>query len=109
MEDNFESGPFCKAVLTGLFAGIVASVSSLLYNLLFMYFSGFPLSEIINISTIIFGINVLLVIAGVLYFYLTNAFRGGVVAFISIFVLLTLLCLWKITGIQRSENITYSI
>lgn len=103
MDDNFESGPFCKAVLTGLFAGIIASVSSLVFDLLFRYYTGFPYSTIINVSTIIFGINVAVLASGLLY-YLLRKSRMGNVIFISAFLLITIFCVMKVTTVERSSN-----
>ncbi|MEO6000587.1 MAG: hypothetical protein ABIN89_27310 [Chitinophagaceae bacterium] len=102
MEKDFESGMFCKVALTGLFAGICATVGSLLYDLVFCYYSGFPYSAIVNISTIIFGITTTVFVAGVLYYYLINASRLGSAIFIVAFIFLTVFCLWRASFAERS-------
>lgn len=102
MEENFESGMFCKVILTGLFAGIFATLGCLLYDLLFCYFTDFPYAAIVNISTIIFGITITVFVAGLLYYYLVKLFRAGSVIFVITFVLLTIFCLWRASFAVRS-------
>jgi len=104
MEDNFESGMFCKVILTGLFAGIFATLGCLLYDLLFCYYSGFPYATIINISTIIFAITTVVFVAGLLYYYMLKAFRSGGVVFVITFLLLTAFCLWRTSFVERSVD-----
>jgi hypothetical protein len=102
MEKEFESGMFCKVVLTGLFAGIFATLSCLLFDLLFCYFTGYPYAEVINISTIIFAITSAVLVAGLIYYYLIKALRQGSIIFIITFVLLTAFCLWRVSFVESS-------
>lgn len=101
---DFESGMFCKVALTGLFTGIFATLSCLLYDLLFCYYTGFPYCTIINVSTIIFAITSAVLVAGLLYYYLLKAFRLGNIIFIGVFIIFTLFALWRTSFVERSVN-----
>jgi hypothetical protein len=55
--------------MTGLFIGIADTVICLLYNLFYRDGGhGFFSSDIVNVSSIIFGTNILFVVIGVLFF-----------------------------------------
>ena len=102
MKEDELSTPFARSLLTGLFAGITATLACFAFTVTYISFSGFPLSAFINVSSIIFACNLLLLACGIIYFYLRKAFRHGGTIFIVAFVLVTLFCLWKTTGIERS-------
>ncbi len=101
---NHEISFLGKALLTGVFAGIVATVISLVYNILYRDATGFMPSEIINVSSLIFGVNVLFVLVGLSYFAFLKLFKRGDLIFIVVFVLITVFCLWKTAGVHRSAD-----
>src|ERR1700761_9498761 len=92
-ENDFTSTfPFIKALMTALFVGIAATILCLGYNLFYRdgghsFFS----SDIINVSSIIFGVNLLFVVIGVLYFFFTRGARTGEITFSVLFLALTIL------------------
>ena len=55
MNYDYEQTEFSKSLLAGVFTGITATTLSLLFNAFFRRFIGFSLSDIINVSTIIFA------------------------------------------------------
>jgi hypothetical protein len=96
--------PLSKAVLTGLFVGIVATVICLLYNIFYRDSTGFPLSNFINVSSLIFAVNLLFLVIGFVYYAFLQANRKGEIAFVIFFLLLTIYFTLKAAGIHRSDN-----
>ena len=98
------SQKFSKFLLTGVFAGIVATVISLVFNILYRDATGFSLSGIVNVSTLIFGVNILFVLVGLCYFIFLKLFRKGDLLFIFSFALLTAFCIWKARSVHRTDD-----
>src|SRR4051794_12876664 len=94
---------FTKAILTGLFTGIMVSLLCLFYDQIYRHITDFSLSQIINVSTIIFITNLLLLVSGILYYVFIKSFRGGEIIYIILFALLTIFCLWKAGSVERSN------
>ncbi|MFL9483649.1 hypothetical protein ACI6Q2_12790 [Chitinophagaceae bacterium LWZ2-11] len=105
MTYDYQQTPFSKAVFTGLFCGLAATLACLGYDLFFRLDTGFTLSSIVNVASIIFFTLSVLVAAGIIYHLLTRNLRIGKVVFIILFLLLTAFTLWKISGVERSPDI----
>jgi len=105
-KDDFTSSfPFIKALMTALFVGIADTILCLCYNLLFRDSSGgFLSSNIINVSSIIFGVNILFLVIGVLYFGFLQAAGKGEMAFSALFVVLTIIGVIAALHVHRSSD-----
>jgi hypothetical protein len=104
--DDFTSSfPFMKALMTGLAIGISDTVLCLLYNLLYRDGGhGFFSSDLINVSSIIFGTNILFVLIGVLFFAFAKGARKGEVAFSILFIVLTIIGAIAAAQVHRSAD-----
>lgn len=100
--------PFSRAILTGLFVGIIATFVCIGYNILYRGETGFPLFDIINVSSLIFLVNILFVVVGLIYYWLRLAFKKDLV-FVLVFVLLTVLFSWMAMHVQRSDNPLFNL
>lgn len=96
--------PFSKAFMTGLFVGIVCTFVCLTYNLIYRSETGFAVNDIINVGSIIFGVNILFMVIGLIYYWLKKMFGRGEVVFIILFSLLTIFLVWEAEGVRRSGN-----
>lgn len=96
--------PFSKALLTGLFAGIAATFICIIYNVIYRDETSFPLFNFINVSSLIFLVNILFMVIGVVYYWFIKYIRRGELFFIFTFVLLTLVCILNVSGIHRSDD-----
>ena len=97
--------PFIKALMTGLFIGIIDTFICLLYNLLYRDGGhGFFSSDLINVSSIIFGTNILFVLIGVLFFAFSRGAMKGEVAFSILFIVLTITGAIAAAHVQRSAD-----
>ncbi|RYZ24544.1 MAG: hypothetical protein EOO16_00120 [Chitinophagaceae bacterium] len=67
MKETFPTQPGYRGLMTGLFAGLVATLACLLFNLIYRKETGFLPTEIINIVTLSFAVNLLFPVVGMLY------------------------------------------
>ena len=104
MNHDYESTEFSKSLLAGLFAGIAATVVNLLYNFYIRRATGFSLSEIINVSTIIFISILLMTVAGLFFYLFHHYLKNGTLIYKIISVLFTLLGVYFSMTVQRSQN-----
>lgn len=101
---NEQDGSFTRAMLTGLFIGIVDTLICLTYNIGYRDITGYIPSAFINVSSLIFGVNLLLLIIGMIYFAFSRLFGKRDYVFITVFLILTLFFLWKAdTGHRFSD------
>ncbi|RYY00235.1 MAG: hypothetical protein EOO53_22330 [Gammaproteobacteria bacterium] len=102
MNDTYMT-PFTKALLTGLFVGITATVLCIAYNIVYRDSTGFALSDYINVSSLIFAVNLIFLVFGMLY-YAFSRIKKGEVLFIVVMLLVTAVLAFLSAGIHRSEE-----
>ena len=83
-------------MMTGLFIGIIDTVICLFYNVFYRSYSGFFPSELINVSSIIFVVNLLLLILGLVFFLFIKSFKGGAGAFGILMLVVTIFLAYKV-------------
>lgn len=101
---DFPKSRFYQAMMTGFFVGFFATVICLVYNIVFRDTTGFPLSSLINVSTIIFLVNLLFPVIGIIYYGLMTAFKKADLVFIIACILLFALCIWKTETVHRTDD-----
>ena len=102
--DYFPQSTFSRTLLTSVFAGIIATLACLIYDVLFRESTHFNLNPLINVSTLIFAVNLIFLVIGVLYYAFKKMFKSGDLIFSIVFLLLTLFCAWKAEVSQRSAD-----
>ncbi|SEN56904.1 hypothetical protein [Niastella yeongjuensis] len=96
---------FSKALLTGVFAGISATFICIIYNVIFRDETRFQMFNIINVSSLIFGVNIAFMLIGIIYYWFIKYLkRGGEILYIVVFVLITIFSIVKTYGIQRTDD-----
>jgi len=105
MSNQFNQIPFAKSFLTALFAGIIATMICLGYNIWFRESTYFGPSDFINVSSIIFIVNLLLLLAGVAYYALKSWSKRGDLIYTLFFLLVIAFCIWKTAGIHRFADL----
>lgn len=101
--ENFQT-PFTKAFMTALFVGIFTSIICLIYNGIYRDQTGLQPTDIINVGSIIFGVHIIFLLLGLL-FYVMRLFKGtGEIIYIVGLILLTTFLGWKAEGVVRSAN-----
>ncbi|MFL5744866.1 MAG: hypothetical protein ACJ751_09395 [Niastella sp.] len=96
---------FSKALLTGVFAGISATFICIIYNVIFRDETSYQLFNLINVSSLIFGVNIAFMLIGVIYYWFIKYLkRSGEMIYIGVFVLITIIGIIKTSGIQRTDD-----
>ena len=102
---NYDSkSPFARAFMTAVFIGIMDTLICLVFNVVYRSFNGFPLSAIFNVSVLIFAVNLLFMVIGLVYFAFIKAFKRGDIVYMIVFAGLTALSIWKGYGTHRSDD-----
>ncbi len=104
MNHDYEHTEFSKSLLAGLFAGITATVLSLIFNSFFRGTIGFHLSELINVSTIIFALLLVVTLAGVCFYFFHHYLKYGGLVYQALGIGLTILLLFGASYVQRSPD-----
>jgi hypothetical protein len=95
---------FFKAMMTGLFVGIVDTVICLAYNIGYRNYTGYLPSSLINVSSLIFVVNLLLLVIGIVYFFFLRTFKRGDVLFEVVAIAVTVWLIYKTAGLQRFDD-----
>jgi hypothetical protein len=104
MEEDFKMPVFPKVLLTSVFIGIMGSLLSIVFDIYFVKERNYPLSAFINVSTLIFSVNILFFIIGFIYYGFISASKKGEFVFIVIMILLTVFGVWKAEGAHRTDD-----
>jgi len=104
MEERYAGPNVYRPVMAGLFVGIIATVFNVFYDVMYRESTGFELSTIINVSTLIFGTLLLTVFAGSIYAILAQFIKRPALVYIIIFGLLAILCLRFALHVYRTDN-----
>ena len=93
-----------RPVMAGVMAGIIATVLNLIYDQTYRGSTGFSLSPLINVASIIFGTMLVLSIIGFLFAMMDQLLKQSVVLHIIVFAVLTILGTWGAFHTHRSDN-----
>ena len=105
MKYNSVPIPFGNAFLTALFSGILATMVCFVFEIWYRLATFYGPSDFINVSSIIFIVNILLLVAGVIFYAFKTWFKKGDLMY-SVFVLLLMaFCIWKTAGIHRFTDL----
>ena len=104
METDTNQTPFSRALLTAVFVGFVASIICIFFNIFYRDETGFVPSEIINVSSLIFGVNLYFFACGMIYAGLKSWSPKSDLIYIALFVLLTIFFAWKAEGATRTAD-----
>jgi hypothetical protein len=101
MYDDPNQSKFSKAILTGLFSGILATLVCFIFEISFRVVTRYEPSQYINVSSIIFIVNLILLTAGIIFYGLTTSFKKGSMIFVMLSFVVTALCIWKSESFHR--------
>lgn len=95
MNWEYHQSPLSKAILTSVFIGFFATILCLIYNIIFRESTGYKPADFINVSSLIFAVNLIFLVIGLIYFFLLRSFKKGDVIFEIVFALLIIFCAWR--------------
>lgn len=90
--------------MTGLFIGIIDTLICLAYNIGYRNFTGYIPSAIINVSSLIFAVNILLTVVGIVYFLFRRFLRQADVVYSVVFLALTVWLTAKSVEVVRFSD-----
>ncbi len=105
MKNNSHQIPFGKAFLAALFTGILATLVCFVFEIFYRMETNFGPSDYINVSSIIFIVNLLLLVAGVAYYAIKSWFKKGDLVYFIFFLFVFSFCIWRIAGIHRFSDL----
>ncbi len=86
---------FTRAMMTGLFIGVIDTLICLSYNIGYRDTTGYAPSALINVSSLIFAVNLILLLIGMTYFIFIKMFGKRDIVFTLFFALITGIGLWQ--------------
>lgn len=101
---DYEQTEFSRSLLAGVFAGIAATFFSLLYDSYFRFFTGFTFSEMINVSTIIFALLLIVTLAGVIFYFFHHYLKKGTLIYQLVSLVFTIVLVILALHAQRSVD-----
>jgi len=104
MEKDFQKSIFDRSLMTCVFVGIMGTLLCMFYDLLFVEYLNYPLSTIINVATLIFGVNLIFLVIGFLFYGFITFSKYGERIYIIVFILITGFFIWKMQGVHRTDN-----
>jgi hypothetical protein len=104
MNYDYKQTAFSKAILSGLFAGITATLANLVYDFVYRDITQFQPSTIINVPSIILASTLLLTIAGLIFHLFRHYLKRGRAIYKFLLLVLTLLCVYFSIHVQRSAD-----
>lgn len=104
MDYEFRQSPVSKAILTSVFVGFIATIVCLIYNIIFRESTGYLPADFINVSSLIFGVNLIFFVIGLVYSFLHSSFKRGDLFFEVIFGAIVVLCAWRAAYVHMQNN-----
>src|SRR5437016_1321828 len=91
MDYEFRRPPLLTiALFAGLFTGILVAVVNLIYDFIYRAMTNYSFSEIINVTSLIFFLILLLIVAGFIYFLLKKFTKRGDIIFRAFYIIATI-------------------
>ncbi len=104
MEYNYQQTEFSKILFAGVFAGIIATVSTLTFNFFYRQSTDFNESMMINVSSLIFGSLIILELCALVYLALRSFMKNPSILYLIIMIALIALSIYGASSVVRSDN-----
>lgn len=104
MNYEYHQSPLSKAILTSVFVGFFVTLICLVYNIIFRESTGYLPADFINVSSLIFVVNLIFLIAGLLYFFFLRSFKKGDLIFEVLFGLVIIFCAWRASYVHMGNS-----
>ena len=108
MKNVKNTGHIYKPLMAGLFVAYFATLICIIFDVIFRQYTGFPLHVLINVSTLMFSILLLLPIAGCLFALIDKFFTKSTLIYEVLAIGTTLLLIYGVFQTHRSPDSLYS-
>jgi hypothetical protein len=104
MKEDFQKSIFDRSLLTCVFVGIAGTILCMFYDLFFVTYLNYPLSDFINVATLIFAGILFFPVIGILFYGFNTLSKYGERIYIVVLILITIFFIWKVQGVHRTDN-----
>ena len=104
MSQPFDEVEFKRCLVAGIFAGIAATVLSMIFNLAFRNYTGFTLSMVINVNSIIFILGMTITLSGIIFYYFHHHLKYGTLVFRVFAFIITMVLIFVSQYIVHNED-----
>ena len=102
MDYGFKQTLLSRCILSGLLAGFAAVLANFAFNYIYREVSGFTLSEVVNVVSIIFS-SILVTLVGGVLLYIFLKMKNGRTVYMILFLLLTVAGIFAASQTERSN------
>ena len=102
MDYSFKQTLLSRCMLSGLLAGLAAVLVNFAFNYIYREISGFSLSEVVNVVSIIFSSILVTLVAGV-FLYILQKVKNGKTIYVVLILLLTAAGVFAASQTERSN------
>jgi hypothetical protein len=95
MNNDFPKTVFYRAFMTSVFVGIIATLTTMIFDMVFLNVFKLRLSALINVSSLIFGVNIIFLVVGLIYYLFVSSFKKGDLFYIALLVVITVILAWR--------------
>jgi len=106
MDYEYHQSPLSKAILTSVFIGFFTTLVCLIYNIVFRERTGYRPADFINVSSLIFVVNLIFLIIGLLYVVFLKFGKRGNVVFEIVFGAIIIFCVWRAAHVHMQNDAT---
>src|SRR3954452_24865083 len=104
MNYDYPQSDLSRSILSGLFAGIVATVANLVFAFIYRAIAGVNDFNILDVSTTIFGSIILLIVCGILFYFFVHYLNKGINYYRVIVFLVTALIVYVALQYHREAG-----
>ncbi len=102
MNYNFKQTLLSRCLLSGLLAGFAAVILNFIFNYIYRIATGYTLSEVVNVVSIIFS-SILVTLIGGIFLYIFLKMKNGAIIYVVLLLLLTILGMYAASQTQRTS------
>jgi uncharacterized protein YacL len=107
MNYDYAQNDFSRSILSGLFSGIVATVSNLVFTVAYRSITQFYEFNAIDITTIVFGTILLSLACGVMFYFFVHYLNKGITFYRIMVLIVTIVIVYL--GIELRHTIQDNI
>ncbi len=105
MEYNYNQTQLSKILFSGVFAGIIATVSTLTFNFFYRMSTDYNPSMVVNVSSLIFGSLIMLELCALIYLALTSVMKNPSIIYIVVIIAIVVLSLLGTASVVHADNL----
>jgi hypothetical protein len=103
MKYEYQQTDLSRSVLGGLFAGIIASLSNLVFVFIYRAVAQFHVFNSVDVTVIVFGSLLLCVVCGVIFYWFVHYLKSGIMLYRIAVLVVTIVIIYA--GLTLRSNV----